>query len=191
MKLSLSEGSLLKKSHALVSVVVRQGDVVVDATMGNGYDTLFLAQCVGSSGKVIGFDVQEKALVATGRRLLAAGVLASSFNLHRVSHAKLSEYVPSGVAAVLFNLGYLPGADKSLITQVETSLDALAQSLACLRSGGLLSVMCYPGHAGGDKEAEAVKRWMEEIDGVDADVQMVQSTRALEKSPFLLVAVKR
>ncbi len=191
MKLSLSEGSLLKKSHVFASAVVRPGDVVVDATMGNGYDTLFLAQCVGPVGKVIGFDIQEQALVATEKRLLESGVACSSFELHRVSHAELAEYVSSGVAAVLFNLGYLPGADKSLITQVESSLSALAQSLACLRSGGLLSVMCYPGHAGGDTEAEAVKRWMEEIDGVDADVEMVQSMRALERSPFLLVAVKR
>lgn len=190
MKLSLSEGSLLKKSHAFVSAVVRPGDVVVDATMGNGYDTLFLVQSVGSAGKVIGFDVQEQALVSTQKRLLEAGVASSNFELHRVSHAELAEYAPSGVAAVLFNLGYLPGADKSLITQVETTLDALRQSLACLRSGGLLSVMCYPGHAGGDTEAEAVKRWMEKVEGVDADVQMVQRTGALEKSPFLLAAVK-
>jgi 16S rRNA C1402 N4-methylase RsmH len=119
------EWGLLEKAHEMIESSVGVGDMVVDATLGNGHDTLFLAQCVGPTGKVIGFDVQQAALDATRKRLLVAGIGESSFELHLESHVQILEYVPFGVSAVVFNLGYLPGADKSVITQVATTLEAL------------------------------------------------------------------
>jgi hypothetical protein len=66
----------------------------------------------------------------------------------------------------MFNLGYLPGSDKNCITKSETTLPALAQSLEILKPGGLLSIMLYPGHAGGDTEASAVIAWSKQVSGL-------------------------
>ena len=183
MECIVIQGSLLEEAHALVSAKIRPGDAAVDATVGNGHDTLFLAQCVGPKGKVIGFDVQQQALDNARHRLQDSEV---SINLHCVGHEEMDSYVQHRVAAVMFNLGYLPGSDKSTITQTETTLLALGKALALLECGGLLSVMCYPGHAGGDVESHAVTGFFENLDGC----RMFRREGTGEKSPFLLVAQK-
>lgn len=187
----LIEGSLIEMAHSLVESVVKRGDLAVDATMGNGHDTLFLMNCVGIDGKVIGFDVQQAAVDSTGRRLLDAGVDESNFDLHLVSHDQMAGYLSRESGAVMFNLGYLPGADKSLITQTEVTLDAMDAAVQNLRCGGILSVMCYPGHAGGDTEAQTVKEWFTAREGDFAYLSLLKRENASEKSPFLLVGVKK
>ena len=184
-------GRLIDHAHKVIRAVVTKGDVVVDATLGNGYDTLFLAKCVGDTGKVIGFDVQQMALDSTKRRLLDNGVALSSFQLCLDSHDQISRRVKSGeAAAVMFNLGYLPGADKSLITETETTLAALEQALICLRPGGVLTVMCYPGHDGGDTEAQKVVLWAGGLGGVTERVGLVRQEASRASSPFLVVVTK-
>jgi len=186
--------SLLEKAHEGVRSAVSAGESVVDATIGNGHDTLFLAQCVGETGRVFGFDVQQAALDSTRDRLLGAGVSLSCFELYLTSHDRMGECVSGEVAAVMFNLGYFPGADKEVITKTESTLKALDQSMALLRKGGVLSVMCYPGHAGGDVEAQAVVRWMDGLLGDDAqNVMSVTCWRrenSQEKTPFLFLVIK-
>lgn len=143
-------------ARALVAGWVHAGDTVVDATVGNGHDTLYLAKLVGPTGRVVGFDVQAAAILATRQRLEAAGQTAE---LHEESHAALPDHVGPGLAAAMFNLGYLPGANKAVTTRREETLPALAAALALLRPGGGITVVCYPGHAGGDAEADAVNAW--------------------------------
>ncbi|MCB1792528.1 MAG: methyltransferase domain-containing protein [Gammaproteobacteria bacterium] len=148
--------------HA-VAEVVGSGDRVVDATVGNGHDTLFLARQVAPDGRVIGFDVQPAALDATLTRLREAG-LDGVATLLASGHEHLHDAVPAGwrgdVGAVMFNLGYLPGGDKTRITQAPTTLAALDQAAALLRAGGLLSLLVYRGHAGAADEAAAVASWV-------------------------------
>jgi len=184
--------NLLAKVHERVSQIVCAGDVVVDATIGNGYDTLFLAQCVGVGGRVVGFDVQAEALESTRKRLLDAEVEPSRFQLHQKCHSQMGDVVDGEVSAVIFNLGYLPGADKSLITRMKTTLAALRQAVSLLRPGGILSVMCYPGHSGGDIESVAVVQWMEEVEqshAGGATVTCYQREAGDAESPFLMVAL--
>lgn len=152
---------LLAMAHALVAGWAGPGDVVVDATVGNGHDTEVLARLVGPAGRVVGFDVQEQALEATRARLAAAGLAAE---LVHMSHARLGEHVPDAVAAVMFNLGYLPGGDKSLVTTTGQTMSGLEAALARLRPGGGMTVMCYPGHPGGAQEADAVTGWAGALD---------------------------
>jgi len=180
--------NLLGKVHERVSQVVCAGDVVVDATIGNGYDTLFLAQCVGVGGLVIGLDIQAVALESTRKRLSNAGVESSRFQLHQKNHSQMGDVVNDEVSAIIFNLGYLPGADKSLITKMETTMEALSQAVSLLRPGGILSVMCYPGHLGGEVESVAVVQWMDRLEVGGAVVTCYQREGGGEVSPFLMVA---
>ncbi len=190
MKQETIDGSLIATAHALVAAVVNPGEVVVDATVGNGHDTLFLANCVGPGGRVIGFDLQRQAIDSARMRLTAAGVCEASYELHARGHELMAAHIPMGVAAVMFNLGYLPGGDKQVITQVTTTLDALAAAFASLRRGGKLSVMCYPGHPGGDTEAEAVLKWLDGIRAATSSSTCYRRAGARATTPFLLMVEK-
>lgn len=158
--------SLLDTAHGIVRSHLKPGDLALDATLGNGYDTAFLAGCVAASGHVYGFDVQQQAIFNTRERLRNEGLL-DRVSLFHACHAEMSGYIPKTAAgriqAAMFNLGYLPGGDKSLITQAGSTLAALQAACALLSESGLMTVMAYPGHAGGDLEADALRRWCERL----------------------------
>lgn len=131
------------------------GSHAVDATMGNGHDTLFLARLVGAEGHVTAFDLQASALSHTQALLEEHGVLARC-TLHCLGHQHMAQVVTTPVDAVMFNLGWLPGGDKSITTQWETTHLAIEAALSLLRPGGLLTVCAYPGHPAGDAERRAL-----------------------------------
>lgn len=149
------------QSHALLRAVIRPGDVVVDATCGTGGDTAMLADRVGPGGVVWAIDVQPEAIARTRDRLTAAQ--SRSVRLHHGSHVDLAAVLPAAhqgaVRAVVFNLGYLPGSDSTLITAAAETPRALEAAYAALMPGGRLVVVVYPGHAGGDDEARVVEQW--------------------------------
>ena len=168
-----SHRPLTRLAHELLAPCIRPGEIAIDATAGNGHDTLFLAQQVGPGGTVHAFDIQEEALAATRERLIRAGC-ASRVVLHHTGHEHLLGALPGElrgrVAAITFNLGYLPGSDHQTITHSENTLAALRQALALLRPGGVLSVLAYRGHQGGQEEAEAVARWCGEQGGLNHQI---------------------
>ena len=148
-------------AHLLMRQAVKPGDFAVDATVGNGHDTLLLAELVGPSGRVFGFDVQEAALAETAKR---TGHLPQVSLIH-AGHEALAEHLPetgaagepAGLAGVMFNLGYLPGAPRDIITRAETTIAGLDRALARLKVHGLVTLVLYPGHEGGAEEADAVR----------------------------------
>ncbi|MCP4847855.1 MAG: hypothetical protein GY899_07915 [Verrucomicrobiaceae bacterium] len=180
-------------AHRLVSVHLQAGEVAVDATAGNGYDTLLLAKIVGDAGVVFAFDVQACALAASGNRLKEHN-MDQVVKLCQRGHESLAEVVPGchhgRVATVMFNLGYLPGGDKSMITREHTTLSALQQALDILRAGGLCTVVCYPGHEGGDQEVAAVLRFIEGLDHDAYQIERHDSEHRMNFPPFLL-AIKK
>jgi len=176
-------------AHLLLQGHLSEGDLVIDATAGNGHDTVFLARCVGASGRVLAFDVQ-RAAIDSSRRLVASANVSAKVELFQESHSNLLTHVsPGTVAAIMFNLGYLPGADQSIITTTSETLIALNAALRALRPGGWLCVVCYPGHEGGGEEASAVESWMSAQDG-ELRVARYGMIGTLRPAPFLLLAVK-
>ena len=135
----------------ILAAAISPGDTVVDATMGNGYDTLFLCEAVGPGGQVYAFDIQEQALRATEQRLRENGLLDRARLLAR-GHEQMAEAVPGPVSAVVFNLGWLPGGDHQVTTRWETTRTALLAALELLQPLGVLVVCAYPGHPEGDRE---------------------------------------
>ncbi len=139
------------------------GAIAVDATCGNGFDTLFLAEQVGSSGLVYGVDIQSRAIETVRTKLLAAGTLPQCrlvFGSHSQLNAIIEPDHAGVVSVVMFNLGYLPLGDKTLVTKPETTLAGLEQALKMLRPGGFLSILAYPGHPGGQEESRCVADWI-------------------------------
>jgi predicted methyltransferase len=178
------------RAHRELAALIREGDLVIDATAGNGHDTAFLAARVGAEGKVLAFDIQAEAIASAGSRVEELGLARCVTFLH-ASHATLADHVaPGAVAAVVFNLGYLPGGDHSLITRGEETLLALDQALVALKPGGLLVVVCYPGHPGGDRESEAVVQWSEGLEPGGYRTELVRREGTLRPAPFLVMVKK-
>lgn len=149
-------------AQAWLATNIHEGDNVIDATLGNGFDTLFLAEQVGETGHVFGFDVQQQALTTT-KTLLQDQPCQQSFFLagHETMHQHIPEKVHGHIQAIMFNLGWLPHGDKSIITHADTTILALQHSLQLLSPLGCLSIMLYPGHQGGDTEAEQITTWLQ------------------------------
>jgi SAM-dependent methyltransferase len=131
---------------------------VLDATCGNGLDTLLLAELVGETGRVWGFDLQPRAIAAT-RALLEQQGRLPGVELVEAGHERLDEFVPAGLAAAVFNLGYLPGGETTLVTSPASTLSALQQAASLLKRSGIITISLYTGHDGGPEEALAVEQW--------------------------------
>lgn len=132
--------------------------LLVDATCGNGGDTAFLCRLAGKEGRVLGFDIQPEAIASTERNLAAKGLSAE---LHCDSHANLLQYVAPGTAdAVMFNFGWLPGADHNVFSHASSSIPALEAALDALRPGGVLSAILYSGRVIGSDEKTEILNWM-------------------------------
>lgn len=158
--------SITAEARACVTQVVRPGDLVVDATLGKGQDCCFLAGLVGPEGLVVALDIQPEAIATSRARLKDAGLVQRVW-LIQDSHARLAEHLPKArpLTAAMFNLGYLPGADKACITRPESTLAGLSACLERLKPGGLVSLVAYLGHPGGLEEYEGVRRMLESLDG--------------------------
>lgn len=187
--------SAVEWAHRVMEERVQAGSWVVDATVGNGHDTLFLAKLVGPSGLVFGFDIQEQALEMARQRLDGAGVEEARCTLMCTSHEFLTDNLPpewrGRVQAVMFNLGYLPGADKTVITQTGPTLRAIRSALDWLVVGGVMTVVVYPGHAGGDEEAEAVRRFGASLRIAEVEVQQLRPVNRSTQPPECWVFLKR
>ena len=180
-------------AHLLMGDRLRSGDGVIDATCGNGHDTLFLAQLVGPQGRVWAFDVQEAAVVETRRRLADAGV--GTATVVHAGHETMAEHVPQEchgrVAGIMFNLGYLPGSDKTVITRTDTTLQALSTALELLAPSGLLTLAVYPGHEGGAQEQQAITQWAAGLSPRQYEVQLLRPINRSASPPECWVVWKR
>lgn len=135
----------------VLSQVLQPGDAVIDATMGNGHDTLFLCETVGASGRVYAFDIQEQA-VTSAETLLQEHGMENRAKLFCCGHQEMDRFVTEPVRAVVFNLGWLPGGNHAVTTKWETTREAVLKALGLLLPGGVLVICAYPGHAEGDRE---------------------------------------
>lgn len=153
----------IKLVHNLLAAHVQPGDICIDATAGRGHDTAVLCELVGERGKVLAFDIQAEALEST-KRLLKEQGLAERASLYMDSHVHLREYASAGtIAAIVFNLGYLPGGDHSLATRGETSIIAIEQGLKLLQIRGIMTICIYHGGDSGFGERDMVLAYLRQL----------------------------
>jgi hypothetical protein len=176
-------------SHFFLMERVGRGDRVADATCGNGHDTLFLARLVGECGKVWAFDIQENALDNTRILLAEAGSLAQ-VELVDSGHERFAEIVGEPLKAAVFNLGYLPGGDKSIVTRPDETIAALEQAAGLLMPGGVITVCIYTGHPGGAEEGEAVEKWAAALPPAGFNVWLSRQINRSSSAPYLLLIEK-
>ena len=161
--------------------------IYVDFTMGKGRDTLFLAS-LAPRGRIYVFDVQPAALEATRALLDAHGV--ENVTLIQASHERFREYVEGPIDGGLFNLGFLPGGDRSLTTRRSSTIPAVTGALEALKIGAALGVAVYPGHEEGRLEGEELQRRLAGLPKEKFDVFLYRLLNVPE-SPYMIVAERR
>ena len=185
---------ILAFAHALLEDALRPGDIAIDCTMGNGRDTLFLADLVGESGHVFAFDIQETAIENTRGRLAQHDIAAERVTLLKESHANLLQQIPARscqkIKAAVFNLGYLPGGDKRICTRPHSTIAALEGLRSILAPGGIVVLVIYPGHDGGEAEALAVLDYCKALPREEVQVIVYQILNNPKHPPFVIALEK-
>lgn len=192
MKLS----GVLPFARELLTKSIPEGAIVVDATAGNGHDTLFLAKLVGEKGKVYSFDIQEKAIRSTQARIASEDVEQQVKLIHD-SHDNLKAHLErddcKNISGAIFNLGYLPGADtdKSVVTAPKSTINALMQLTANLLPEGMIILVVYHGHEEGKLEKEALLPFVRALRQEEYHVLEYRFTNQRNNPPFIIAIEKR
>lgn len=181
----------LHTNHNILSHIIQSGDCVVDATMGNGHDTLFLANLVGSQGVVYAFDIQKQAHINTLERLESANALTQC-QLHTIGHELLETVIPTNasIKAATFNLGYLPNGDKTITTHAQTTIAAIKQLLDRLLIHGVITLVVYHGHSTGKQEKVALEQFLTTLPQKQFSVATYQFLNQQNTPPQLIVIEK-
>lgn len=193
---------------------VNQGDAVIDATAGNGHDTLVFARAVGEQGRVLAFDVQEQALENTEKLLQENGITVvrnfttktnsntadctktqneNTVSLILDSHENMGKYctAETPISAIMFNLGYLPLSDKSIATNAASSIKAIEEALKLIKKDGIVTVVLYSGHEGGQAEKQAILDITEKLSSKEYHVVYASMHNQANNPPEVLWITKK
>lgn len=168
---------------------LKEGDVAVDFTMGNGHDTEFLSKTVGENGKVYAFDIQASAVESTRKNLAASGC-PNNYTLIHDSHHNVKSYVKEPIKAGMFNLGYLPGGDKSITTMRATTLPAIEAAIDLLGKDAILLIAVYPGHPEGDAEGKEITEYLSTLSRFKVCCTKVQIVNSATSPYFMMIETK-
>jgi len=185
---------ILPFARTLLETAITPGDIAVDATLGNGHDTLYLAKLVGEGGHVYGFDIQEEAVLNSRKRLVEQDLLNRT-TLFTKGHEHISECIPNGhhgkVSTAIFNLGYLPGGDKSIVTKPNTTISAIEQLLTIMKPEAIIVLVIYHGHPEGAVERDKLLEFVRSIDQKKAHVLQYGYINQANNPPFIIAIEKR
>lgn len=171
-------------SHEFLDEILTPQSILVDATMGKGNDTLYFAPKVKM---LYAFDIQQAAIEATRAKLEAESM--SNVQLILDGHEHVDDYVEK-IDAAIFNLGYLPSADKSVITKAETTIEAVEKMMSALTVGGRISIMVYYGHEGGNLEKMALMQYLKNCDQKQFGIMQYKALNQVNQPPYLIMIEK-
>ncbi|BBB92927.1 putative rRNA methylase [Methylomusa anaerophila] len=176
----------LRMAQILIRARLKTARCVVDATAGNGKDTLFIAANTPADSTVWAFDIQEQALRKT-RELLFQNGFDSKVRLINDSHAKVSYYIGTAIDAAMFNLGYLPGGSHAINTQPENTIAALSQILSQLVISGIVTIVAYPGYEHGLTEMAEVSYFLNQLPQKEYCVACWSMVNQINHPPLLYI----
>ena len=175
----------IKLSHEYWKNNLSIGDIAIDATIGNGFDFIVLSKLVLSEnfGFLYGFDIQKKALQNT-KKIFLDNFDKNFLNRTKIfqeSHEDFSQILEKP-KLIVYNLGYLPGSDKTITTKTESTLKSIKNGL---RISQFLSITCYPGHLEGEKEEVEILNFLKNLDRKEFEICYHKWINR-EKSPTLI-----
>lgn len=188
------QGSLFINAVNMTKQIMRkkvtEGNIVVDATVGNGNDTVFLADLVGETGKVYGFDIQELAIQNTIKKLSENNLL-NRVELIKDSHEHMDKHVKENIDLAVFNLGYLPGGDHSIITRPHSTIKAIQKAIELLNLKGIILIVLYSGHKGGMEEKRQVEEYVKTLNQKKFSVLKFDFINQINNPPILIGIEKK
>lgn len=190
--------NLLTKTTSLAMELtlkyINEGDYAIDATCGNGHDTLCLAKAVGGQGDVLAIDLQRQALDATKKLMGEHGITHVCFaqtNFSQVKKYSDFAFPDRKPSAIMFNLGYLPGGDKTLTTTADDSLTAVKAALELVQNGGIVTIVLYSGHDEGAREKQLILEYLKELSAKDFHVIYAQMYNQKKNPPEVVWVTKK
>ncbi|CAD2074945.1 tRNA (mnm(5)s(2)U34)-methyltransferase [Phocicoccus pinnipedialis] len=180
--------SVLEAGKKYASEILEPGDIAIDATLGNGHDTVFLSK-LNKLKKIYGFDIQETAIESTKNNL--SSIATTEVELILDGHENVKNYVQDTVKVAFFNLGYLPSGDKNITTLPETTLSAISSITELLAKRGRIIITVYHGHDNGKIERDALLKYVSELDQKQFNVLQYQFINQKNNAPFLIVIEKK
>lgn len=185
---------ILPFARNLLKLAVNEGDYAVDATIGNGHDTAMLASLVGENGQVFGFDIQKEAIENTTNRLKEQD-LYERVRLFHESHSQLLTIIPTEahgkITGAVFNLGYLPGGNKEIVTKADSTIEAIEQLLTIMKPEGIIVLVVYHGHEEGAVERDHLLEYCSTLNQNRAHVLMYRFMNQMNNPPFIIAIEKR
>lgn len=173
-----------------ISQYLKPGDTAVDATCGNGHDTLALAQM--GAGKIYAFDIQETAIKNTELLLTEENIPLENIHMILDSHTNMCDHIKEKVQVIVFNLGYLPAADKNIITNASSTITAVKEAMKLVKKDGLICISMYSGHPGGQEEKQALLDFAGTLDDSIWHATYINMTNQRKNPPeILLITLKR
>ncbi len=185
---------ILPFARSLLTKAIQPGDAVVDGTLGNGHDAELLCELVGQNGRVFGFDIQETAIQNSMKRIEESHY-GNRVMFFQRGHEQIEESIPSQyhgkITAAIFNLGYLPGGDKKVVTKPETTISAIEQLLSLMAVEGIIVLVIYHGHPEGAVERDRLLQYAESIEQKKAHVLQYRFINQANNPPFIIAIEKR
>ena len=176
--------------HFIWSGYIIEGMSVLDATVGNGHDAEYICKRIGETGTLEGLDLQSVAIDKSRARLSEIGL--SNFTLICKDHSEIDNlYLPDTFDMIVYNLGYLPSADKTLTTTVQKTEKSLNSALYLVKIGGVISVTVYPGHEEGRAESDWIQIWSQNLDSKKYHVMKLAYLNQNEGSPYLILIERK
>ena len=151
--------SIQNRVNQIIDQNVKPNDLVIDATIGNGYDSAFILSLI-PNGHLYGFDIQESAITNTKKILKG-----NNYTLFNISHEYMLDTLKleNKISLIIFNLGYLPNSDKKIKTNYKSTIKAIEDSLKLLNNKGIILITVYPGHKEGLEESIKIKEFLKDI----------------------------
>lgn len=176
-------------SKYICKLKLKDGDIAVDCTMGNGNDTAFLCDLVGDEGKVYAFDIQETAIINTKDKLKELNLIERAEIIFD-SHQNIDKYIKENVKLIMFNLGYLPGGNHDITTEKNTTIKAAEKCLSLIEPSGIIIFVVYSGHANGREEKRALECFTSELNQKEYNVVKICFTNQINNPPELICIEK-
>ncbi|GAA0465080.1 class I SAM-dependent methyltransferase [Alkalibacillus silvisoli] len=184
---------IIPYAHQLLYDSVKQSEVVVDATLGNGHDSLMLSELVGRDGHIFAFDVQKQALEQAQQLFNQHDVqhVTTILQGHEHAYEELNKRDIKNIGGVIFNLGFLPGSDQSITTTANTTIQAIEGLLKLLKKERLIVIVIYPGHETGQIEKDELLNYLKNKPAKEVDIVKYQMVNRSEKAPFVVAIYKK
>ena len=181
--------NMLSFAKRLLDISIKENGVYADFTMGKGGDILYIKKACPSA-KIYAFDIQAQAVEITRKRLESENCMDENIILINDSHANFKKYIKEELDGAIFNLGYLPGSDKSVTTRTDSTFACLNGALEILKTGGVIVVSVYPGHEEGTREGEKILEFAGNLDRKEFDC-LYHRLINIPEAPFIVAFQKK